>query len=69
MPIEGTPAVIVTGGGTGAGCAPPMADEGMDAFAAAAGLGNGEEAYATIAKDVPLRRPARPEEAFDHAGM
>lgn len=40
----------------------PMADEEMDEFAAHAGLGTREEAYATVTADVPLRRPAQPSE-------
>ena len=42
--------------------ATPMADEEMDAFAAAAGLTDREEAYATVTRDVPLSRPAEPDE-------
>ena len=40
----------------------PMADEEMDEFAAHAGLGSRESAYATVTRDVPLRRAARPDE-------
>jgi meso-butanediol dehydrogenase / (S,S)-butanediol dehydrogenase / diacetyl reductase len=40
----------------------PMADEEMDEFAAHAGLGSREEAYAAVTADVPLRRPAQPSE-------
>ncbi|KTS91662.1 MULTISPECIES: SDR family NAD(P)-dependent oxidoreductase [Microbacterium] len=42
--------------------ATPMADEEMDAFAAAAGLIDREQAYATVTRDVPLARPAEPDE-------
>lgn len=40
----------------------PMADEEMDEFARHAGLGSRGEAYATVTADVPLGRPAQPEE-------
>lgn len=40
----------------------PMADEEMDEFAAAAGLGDRESAYRTVTRDVPLGRPANPAE-------
>ena len=40
----------------------PMADEEMDEFAAHAGLGSRESAYAAVTADVPLRRPAHPAE-------
>ena len=42
--------------------ATPMADDEMDAFAAAAGLSDRDEAYATVTRDVPLARPAQPDE-------
>lgn len=40
----------------------PMADEEMDDFARQAGLASREEGYAIVSKDVPLGRPAEPEE-------
>jgi NAD(P)-dependent dehydrogenase (short-subunit alcohol dehydrogenase family) len=40
----------------------PMADAEMDEFAAHAGLETRAEAYATVTADVPLQRPAQPEE-------
>lgn len=42
--------------------ATPMADDEMDAFAAAAGLDDRAAAYAAVTADVPLRRPAQPDE-------
>ena len=42
--------------------ATPMADEEMDAFAAAAGIASRAEAYERVTADVPLRRPAQPDE-------
>jgi NAD(P)-dependent dehydrogenase (short-subunit alcohol dehydrogenase family) len=40
----------------------PMADEEMDDFARQAGLASREEGYAIVSKDVPLGRPAEPDE-------
>jgi meso-butanediol dehydrogenase/(S,S)-butanediol dehydrogenase/diacetyl reductase len=40
----------------------PMADAEMDEFAAHAGLSGREQAYETVTRDVPLHRPAAPEE-------
>lgn len=40
----------------------PMADEQMDALSAAAGLADREAAYRRVTENVPLGRPARPEE-------
>lgn len=40
----------------------PMADGEMDEFAAAAGIADRDEAYSRVTADVPLRRPAQPEE-------
>jgi len=40
----------------------PMADAEMDEFASAAGLADREAAYATVTRDVPLARAARPAE-------
>lgn len=40
----------------------PMADEEMDAFAEAAGLAGRDAAYAEVTRDVPLGRPAHPDE-------
>ncbi|KAA9085012.1 SDR family NAD(P)-dependent oxidoreductase [Microbacterium radiodurans] len=40
----------------------PMADAEMDEFAAAAGLDGRESAYRTVTADVPLERPADPDE-------
>jgi len=40
----------------------PMADGEMDEFAAAAGLTDREHAYTKATGDVPLRRPAEPDE-------
>lgn len=42
--------------------ATPMADEEMDAFAAAAGLEDRASAYAAVTTDVPLGRAAQPHE-------
>ncbi|MFT4305727.1 MAG: SDR family oxidoreductase [Microbacterium sp.] len=42
--------------------ATPMADQEMDEFAAAAGIGDRADAYAAVTADVPLARPAQPEE-------
>ncbi|BAJ73625.1 dehydrogenase with different specificities [Microbacterium testaceum StLB037] len=42
--------------------ATPMADEEMDAFARAAGLSDRAAAYAAVTTDVPLGRPAQPDE-------
>jgi NAD(P)-dependent dehydrogenase (short-subunit alcohol dehydrogenase family) len=39
-----------------------MADEEMDDFARQAGLASREEGYAIVSKDVPLGRPAEPDE-------
>lgn len=40
----------------------PMADHEMDEFAAAAGLADRETAYRAVTADVPLGRPAEPDE-------
>ncbi|WP_051579921.1 SDR family NAD(P)-dependent oxidoreductase [Pseudonocardia acaciae] len=40
----------------------PMADAEMDEFATVAGLTDRDEAYVRVTEDVPLRRPAEPEE-------
>ena len=40
----------------------PMADEEMDKFATHAGFASREEGYARVTADVPLGRPAEPEE-------
>lgn len=42
----------------------PMADEQMDDLGARYGIGR-EDAYRLVTKDVPLRRPAEPEEIAD----
>lgn len=40
----------------------PMADAEMDEFAAQAGIASREDAYRTVTRNVPLGRPAEPEE-------
>lgn len=40
----------------------PMADEEMDDFARQEGLASREDGYAIVSRDVPLGRPAQPEE-------
>lgn len=40
----------------------PMADREMDEFASSAGIPGREEAYGRVTENVPLRRPAQPEE-------
>lgn len=40
----------------------PMADAEMDEFAQAAGIAGRDEAYGRVTENVPLRRPAQPEE-------
>ncbi|SIR73258.1 SDR family NAD(P)-dependent oxidoreductase [Microbacterium sp. RURRCA19A] len=42
--------------------ATPMADAEMDAYATAAGVPDRAAAYARVTRDVPLARPAQPEE-------